>query len=55
MVDYDLLIIGGGSGGLAAAKRAADYGARVAISEPSVLGGTCAARGCIQIKKQKQR
>ncbi len=50
MVDYDLFVIGGGSGGLAAAKRAASYGARVAIAEPSVLGGTCAARGCIPKK-----
>jgi glutathione reductase (NADPH) len=48
--DYDLLIIGGGSGGLAAAKRAARYGAKVAIAEPSILGGTCAARGCIPKK-----
>ncbi|OUL36525.1 glutathione-disulfide reductase [Nostoc sp. T09] len=50
MVDYDLFVIGGGSGGLAAAKRAAHYGARVAIAEPSFLGGTCAARGCIPKK-----
>lgn len=50
MSDYDLFVIGGGSGGLAAAKRAAQYGARVAIAEPSLLGGTCAARGCIPKK-----
>lgn len=48
--DYDLLVIGGGSAGLAAAKRAAQYGGRVAIAEPSRLGGTCAARGCIPKK-----
>jgi glutathione reductase (NADPH) len=48
--DYDLFVIGGGSGGLAAAKRAAYYGARVAIAEPAYLGGTCTARGCIPKK-----
>jgi glutathione reductase (NADPH) len=50
VADYDLVVIGGGSGGLAAAKRSAHYGAKVAIAEPSILGGTCAARGCIPKK-----
>lgn len=46
----DLLVIGAGSGGLAAAKRAASYGARVAIVENSRVGGTCVIRGCIPKK-----
>ncbi len=48
--DYDLFVIGGGSGGLAAAKRAAKYGAKVAIAESHHLGGTCANLGCIPKK-----
>lgn len=48
--DYDLIVIGAGPGGLAAAKRAAKYGARVAIAESSHLGGTCANLGCIPKK-----
>ena len=48
--DFDLLVIGAGSGGLAAAKRAASYGARVAIVESSRVGGTCVIRGCIPKK-----
>jgi glutathione reductase (NADPH) len=47
---YDLFVIGAGSGGLAAAKRAASYGARVAIAEESLVGGTCVVRGCIPKK-----
>jgi len=43
----DLLVIGAGSGGLAAAKRAASYGARVAIVEGDRVGGTCVIRGCV--------
>ncbi|MBI4785343.1 MAG: glutathione-disulfide reductase [Oscillatoriophycideae cyanobacterium NC_groundwater_1537_Pr4_S-0.65um_50_18] len=50
MSHYDLFVVGGGSGGLTAAKRAADYGARVAIAESTCLGGTCTARGCIPKK-----
>jgi glutathione reductase (NADPH) len=45
--DYDLLVIGAGSGGLAAAERATAYGARVAIAELSAVGGTCVNHGCI--------
>lgn len=45
--DYDLFIIGGGSGGVAAAKRAASYGVKVAIAESKDFGGTCVNRGCI--------
>jgi len=48
--DYDLFVIGGGSGGLAASKRAASYGAKVAIAEEYLVGGTCAIRGCIPKK-----
>ncbi len=48
--DYDLFVIGAGPGGLAAAKQAAHYGARVAIAEANHLGGTCANLGCIPKK-----
>jgi glutathione reductase (NADPH) len=48
--DFDLFVIGAGSGGLAASKRAASYGARVAIVERDRVGGTCVIRGCIPKK-----
>jgi len=48
--DYDLIVIGGGSGGLAAASRAAAHGARVAMFEPNELGGTCVNAGCVPKK-----
>jgi glutathione reductase (NADPH) len=48
--EFDLLVIGGGSGGLATAQRAAEYGARVALFEPSRLGGTCVNVGCVPKK-----
>lgn len=48
--DYDLLVIGGGPAGLAAAKRAAAYGANVAIAEQGAIGGTCVNRGCVPKK-----
>ncbi len=47
---YDLLVIGGGSGGLAVARRAAQHGARAAIVEGDRLGGTCVNRGCVPKK-----
>ena len=47
---YDLLVIGGGSGGLAHAQRAAEYGARVAVIEYGPLGGTCVNVGCVPKK-----
>lgn len=48
--DYELLVIGAGPGGLAAAKQAAKAGVRVAIVEQNQLGGTCVNRGCIPKK-----
>jgi len=48
--EFDLIAIGGGSGGLAAAQRAAEYGARVALIEPAPLGGTCVNVGCVPKK-----
>ncbi|MDX6750842.1 glutathione-disulfide reductase [Geminicoccaceae bacterium 1502E] len=50
MADYDLFVIGGGSGGVACARRAASHGARVAVAEHSRLGGTCVIRGCVPKK-----
>ncbi|MFN7677782.1 MAG: FAD-dependent oxidoreductase, partial [Cyanobacteriota bacterium] len=47
---YDLIVLGAGSGGLAAAKRAAAYGAKVAIVEGDRVGGTCVIRGCVPKK-----
>lgn len=47
---FDLVVIGAGSGGLAAAKRAAASGASVAIVEGSRVGGTCVIRGCVPKK-----
>lgn len=47
---YDLLVIGAGSGGIAAGRRAASYGAKVAIIEYDRLGGTCVNRGCVPKK-----
>jgi glutathione reductase (NADPH) len=47
---FDLLVVGGGSGGLACAQRAAEYGARVALFEPGRLGGTCVNVGCVPKK-----
>jgi glutathione reductase (NADPH) len=45
--DFDLIVVGGGSGGLAGAFRAATHGARVALLEPGALGGTCVDVGCV--------
>lgn len=47
---YDLIAIGGGSGGLAVAEQAAQLGRRVAIIEADRLGGTCVNRGCVPKK-----
>src|SRR5678816_1133398 len=48
--NFDLIVLGGGSGGLAAAFRAAQHGARVAMLEPGLLGGTCVNVGCVPKK-----
>ncbi|MGH8696246.1 MAG: glutathione-disulfide reductase [Burkholderiales bacterium] len=49
-LDYDLLVIGAGSGGVRASRIAAGFGARVAIVEQYRIGGTCVIRGCIPKK-----
>lgn len=48
--DYDLFVIGGGSGGVRAARIAAGYGAKVALAEEDRYGGTCVIRGCVPKK-----
>ena len=48
--DYDLLVIGAGSGGVRAARVAAGHGAKVAIVEEHRIGGTCVVRGCVPKK-----
>jgi glutathione reductase (NADPH) len=48
--DVDLFVIGGGSGGVRAARIAAGYGARVTVAEEYRLGGTCVIRGCVPKK-----
>ena len=48
--NFDLVVVGGGSGGIAAARRAAEYGARVALVEAGRLGGTCVNVGCVPKK-----
>jgi glutathione reductase (NADPH) len=47
---FDLVVIGGGSGGIAHARRAAEYGASVAVVESGPLGGTCVNVGCVPKK-----
>jgi glutathione reductase (NADPH) len=48
--DYDLFVIGAGSGGVRAARIAASHGARVAVAEEFRIGGTCVIRGCVPKK-----
>ena len=48
--NFDLVVIGGGSGGIAMANRAASYGAKVALIEAGRLGGTCVNVGCVPKK-----
>jgi glutathione reductase (NADPH) len=48
--DYDLLVLGAGSGGVALSRRAALHGAKVAVVEASRVGGTCVIRGCVPKK-----
>jgi len=50
VTDFDLIVIGGGSGGLACAQRAAGFGARALLIEPQRLGGTCVNVGCVPKK-----
>ena len=50
MKEVDLFVIGGGSGGVHAARVAAQHGARVALAESYRLGGTCVIRGCVPKK-----
>ena len=48
--DVDLFVIGGGSGGVRAARIAAGHGARVMVAEEYRMGGTCVIRGCVPKK-----
>lgn len=48
--DYDLFVIGGGSGGVRAARVSAAHGAKVALAEEYRVGGTCVIRGCVPKK-----
>ena len=48
--DFDLIVIGAGSGGVRAGRIAAAYGARVAVIEGDRPGGTCVIRGCVPKK-----
>ncbi len=48
--DYDLFVIGAGSGGVRASRVAASHGARVAVAEEHRVGGTCVIRGCVPKK-----
>ena len=50
MADFDLFVIGAGSGGVRAARVAAAHGARVAVAEEYRVGGTCVIRGCVPKK-----
>jgi pyruvate/2-oxoglutarate dehydrogenase complex dihydrolipoamide dehydrogenase (E3) component len=49
-IDYDLFVIGAGSGGVRASRSPAAHGARVGICEKSRVGGTCVMRGCVPKK-----
>uniref|UniRef100_A0A2K6MTX3 glutathione-disulfide reductase n=1 Tax=Rhinopithecus bieti TaxID=61621 RepID=A0A2K6MTX3_RHIBE len=55
VASYDYLVIGGGSGGLASARRAAELGARAAVVESHKLGGTCVNVGCVPKKVIKEK
>src|SRR3954452_23535174 len=50
MADFDLFVVGAGSGGVRAARVSAAYGARVGIAEEYKVGGTCVIRGCVPKK-----
>ena len=48
--EYDYLVIGAGSGGIASSRRAAQYGVKVCVIENRVIGGTCVNVGCVPKK-----
>src|SRR5215210_6006034 len=50
MADYDLFVIGAGSGGVRAARVSSAHGAKVAVAEEHKVGGTCVIRGCVPKK-----
>jgi glutathione reductase (NADPH) len=50
MADFDLFVVGAGSGGVRASRVAAAYGARVGVAEEHKVGGTCVIRGCVPKK-----
>jgi glutathione reductase (NADPH) len=50
MQNFDLIVVGGGSGGLSVAERAAEYGAKVLLIERDRIGGACVNRGCVPKK-----
>ncbi len=50
MSEWDYVVVGGGSGGMASARRASKYGAKVALIDPGPLGGTCVNLGCVPKK-----
>ena len=52
---FDYLVIGGGSGGIASARRAASHGAKAAVIERGRLGGTCVNVGCVPKKVRRAR
>tara|TARA_A100001015_G_scaffold51650_1_gene56735 strand:- start:8 stop:223 length:216 start_codon:yes stop_codon:yes gene_type:complete len=49
-LEYDLIVVGAGSGGVRASRIAAGYGAKVAVIEEDRPGGTCVLRGCVPKK-----
>ena len=50
MREYDIIAIGGGSGGIATMNRAGEHGAKAAVIEEKKLGGTCVNVGCVPKK-----